>query len=155
MFNFIEKLRAKSEGHRRGVAFGTSFVVTLAIFFVWVSVKFPTVIPGNSSLASEERSAVASANSANKEVRSAGFASAISNLIPIEEGFVSDLASNSKSNIATAFEAVKSGLGALGKYFGETRYEADEGDVEYVPTGSTGPSSVETSATNRQNSVIY
>lgn len=153
MFGFIEKLRTKSETYRRGVALGTSFVATLVIFFVWISVVFPNAIPGGAVLAEKGNT---------EEVRSAGFlasstafpsepASESSSRAKIENGTISSF----NRNAASSFEAVKNQLRALGKFFGETTYEAEDGEVEVVPSRSTWPSGVNTSTTNRGDSVIY
>jgi hypothetical protein len=40
MFNYLEKIREKSENHRRSFAFGLSMAITAVIFTVWISVKF-------------------------------------------------------------------------------------------------------------------
>ena len=51
MPGFIENLRGKSEGYKRGVALGTSFLVTLLIATVWVSVVFPGMSSNQSVVA--------------------------------------------------------------------------------------------------------
>jgi len=167
MFNFIDKLRMKSDTYKRGVAFSTSFVVTLSILFVWATIKFPNAIPGGEVFADRNDSRdLATSN----EVRSAGFASAL---------FANDTSAGSsdsktktktdttyelsrttekqgtfasfKQNTALSFAAIKGQLDFIGKYIGETKYEAEDGEVEVVPSSNSTSNSV----TNRGDSVIY
>ncbi len=49
--SLIENLRGKSENYKRGVAFGVSLFVTLAIFGVWVTVLFPGTISNRTIVA--------------------------------------------------------------------------------------------------------
>lgn len=51
MQNFIQKLRARSETYRKTVAVVTSFVVTLAIAAIWVSINFPGLTSSQAVLA--------------------------------------------------------------------------------------------------------
>jgi hypothetical protein len=152
MFNFLDNLRGRSEGYRKGVALATSFVVTFSIFFVWATIKFPNIIPGGATLAGRDSGDLVAA----EEVRSASFASAIFSKNNPSDRSTRDAAgaavASVRHNTASAFEAVKGQLRALGKRFGETQYEAEDGEVEVVPSGARNSNN---SATNKGNSVIY
>lgn len=169
----------KSDGYKRGVAFTASFVVTLSIFFVWATVKFPNAIPGGAVLADRAGSG---GFVATEEVHSASFASALFATKGSDGKMNSDSNTDSsaksdfsrvsekqgpfasfKQNAALSFAAVKEQLNFLGKYIGETKYEAEDGEVEVVPSGTpaanssanSGANSSVNSASNRGSSVIY
>ena len=56
MANFIEKLREKPDHHKRIIVALSSFVITGAIFVVWLSVIFPTSVKEESIVASNNKS---------------------------------------------------------------------------------------------------
>ena len=83
--NFLESIRSKSESHRRGVAVGLSFFITLIVFLGWVGQR--GFLGGNSSVAEAPKVEVAKQT-----------ASAANTISPLE---------SSKKSFMSGFEEIK------------------------------------------------
>lgn len=138
--DFIEKLREKSAGTKKRIAYATSAVITLIIFGVWVSVlHFGSVQKTEDATAAVANSSDSDVNpfSAFWSVLSSGWGGLMDNINQVKTGaedakkVVNALGAAASADVATS--SASSDLSAQ---------SLSQKDVFILPNGQTGSSSI-------------